>query len=155
VRRLAGCAPDKSLASSNMGNCDVDQSAKKVLVAEDNPALAQVAAFNLERAGHDVVIARNGQEAWMILQEEPFDLVITDQQMPEMSGWELCEAIRASDDHCHTPVMFITAKGLELDRNRLQEELRVNCVFSKPYSPRELVNAVGEILNAELETTPT
>ncbi len=63
---------------------------KRILVADDNAALALVVRFHLEQAGFQVTVARNGKEAWKLLQSQAFDLLVTDQQMPELSGCELC-----------------------------------------------------------------
>ena len=71
--------------------------ALRVLVVEDNSALANVLTFNLKRSGYDVTIARNGREAWDILQNRSADLVVADHQMPEMSGIELCQKIRGHE----------------------------------------------------------
>ena len=134
---------------------DTAGSPRRILVVEDNPALALVAGFNLQRAGYQVTTACNGVEAWGLLGEEPFDLVITDQQMPEMTGSELCEAMRDSEAHARIPVVLLTAKGLELDVRRLKEELGVVRTFSKPYSPSELVEAVHDLLRAVPELSST
>ncbi len=119
---------------------------KRILIVEDNAALLQVARFNIERAGFLVTPAANGRIAWELLCRETFDMVITDQQMPEMNGWELCQMMRESHRHGETHIVFLTAKQLEMDADRLQKELRVSRVLGKPYSPRELVEIVREIL---------
>ena len=118
----------------------------KILVAEDNPALAGVVRFNLERAGFDVTMAANGREAWEIAEHETFDLIVTDQQMPEMTGIELCQQLRQAEMHAKTPVVMLTAKGLELDRQALRDELKVVDVLPKPFSPFELVQTIEECL---------
>lgn len=123
-----------------------DLSAQRILIAEDNRALARVTAFNLRRGGFDVAVVPNGREAWERLGQEHFDLVITDQQMPEMAGLELCAAMRNNDIHASTPIVFLTAKGLELDHRRLEEEFGVNRTYCKPFSPSEIVAGVREIL---------
>jgi CheY-like chemotaxis protein len=117
----------------------------RILLAEDNPALAQVIQFNLERAGYTVVAAGDGQEAWQHLEQGPFDLLITDEQMPRVTGRELCARVRESRNHPEMPVVFLTAKCLELDRQRLEDELRVAQVLGKPFSPRQLVETVRQL----------
>ncbi len=79
-----------------------------ILVAEDTAVLALVIKRTLELAGFTVTVTRNGREAWEKAQAVPFDLIVTDQQMPEMSGSELCEQLRKmeelrrdSHDHDH------------------------------------------------------
>jgi len=124
----------------------------RILLAEDNLALLQVTKFNLQRAGYEVVPAADGREAWQTLQQEEFDAVITDEQMPRMTGRELCETMRASEAHRYIPVIFLTAKCLELDHSRLESELGVSRVLGKPFSPRDLVEIVGQVLFALQES---
>ena len=118
-------------------------------MVEDNAALARVVQFNLERAGFEVVVTNNGRQAFTALQgEASFDLVVTDQQMPVMTGVELCQQMRACERFAHTPVIMLTAKGLELELSQLQRELGISLVLPKPFSPHGLVEAIQELLSA-------
>ena len=121
---------------------------KRILVAEDNAALGGVVRFNLERVGHAVTVARNGRIAWESVKAGQFDLIITDQQMPELTGIEFCRRMRELDNYSNVPVILLTAKGLELELPKLREELGVNAIFSKPFSPVEIVAAVENLLPA-------
>ena len=121
---------------------------RRVLLAEDNPALAQVIKFNLERAGYEVIVVLDGREAWQAMQQEAFDVLVSDQQMPEMTGCELCARMRTMDTHKQTPAVLLTAKCLELDHSRLESALGVARVLGKPFSPRQLVETVGQLLAA-------
>ena len=126
-------------------------SQRKILVVEDNPALASVVRFNLTRAGFDVTVAKNGREAWDALSAgETFEMVVTDHQMPEMTGCELCIKIRQDEKLADLPVIMLTAKGLELELPRLRSELGVLEVFPKPFSPIQLVQTVDEFLNTSV-----
>ncbi len=116
---------------------------RKVLVAEDNPALAAVMRFHLERAALQVDVARDGLEAWERLQRENYALVITDQQMPHLSGCDLCRRMRQDPRLADTPVLLVTAKRLELESSRIQEELGVREVLPKPFSVLGLMEAVN------------
>lgn len=120
---------------------------KKILLAEDNLALGNVVKFNLERAGFTVSYARNGKIAWEMIQDELFDLLITDQQMPEMNGVDLCRNIREDLGDFETPIFMLTAKGLELDRQMLREELGITNTFAKPFSPKSLVKSIEELFS--------
>jgi CheY-like chemotaxis protein len=122
------------------------QTAKKVLVAEDNPALSGVIRFNLSRAGFAVTAARNGREALGAACETQFDIVLTDQQMPEMTGTELCSELRQRNEYRHTPIIMLTAKGLELNIEELRERLGVSAALPKPFSPAELISLVEDCL---------
>lgn len=125
-----------------------DLSLGRILIAEDNRALARVTAFNLRRHGFEVLVAHDGRAAWEQLRRQHFDLVITDQQMPEMTGLDLCAAMRGSEMHARVPIVFLTAKGLELDRRQLEDEFGVSRTYCKPFSPSEIVAGVREILDA-------
>lgn len=126
----------------------MDRDGKKLLVAEDNTALASVLRFNLERAGFQVTVALNGRLAWEYAQDEQFDLIVTDQQMPEMTGCEFCRHLRETEAYRETPVIMLTAKGMELELPKLREELGISATFLKPFSPREIIQAVQDHLAA-------
>ena len=117
--------------------------AKSILVAEDSPALAAVIKFNLQQAGHEVTVACNGQEAWTYAQVGQFDLVVTDHQMPIMSGLELCEKLRSEQQYVDTPVLMLTAKALEIDFEAIRQRLGISALLSKPFSPSEVVRLVA------------
>ena len=128
---------------------------RRILVAEDNAALASVVRFNLQRAGFQVTVACNGRVAWEAAQEEVFDLIVTDQQMPEMSGCELCAKLRAIDEYRETPMIMLTAKGMELELPRLKSELGIAATFLKPFSPSEIVRAVeGQLESVSESVSP-
>lgn len=118
---------------------------KRVLVAEDNAALARVIAVTLRREGFEVVSARNGDEAWRLTQGGAFDLIVTDQQMPLMTGLELCERLRESPAHRDTPVILLTAKGLELEREGVRDRYGVAELLLKPFSPAALAALATEV----------
>jgi DNA-binding response OmpR family regulator len=120
---------------------------KRVLVAEDNAALAGVIRFNLSRAGFEAVTARNGREALDVASRTTFDLVLTDEQMPEMCGTLLCHELRKRKEYITTPIIMLTAKGLELDIEELRKQLGVSATLPKPFSPAELVSLVEECLS--------
>lgn len=118
----------------------------QILVAEDNMALASVVRFNLERVGMHAVVARNGLEAWNHLQHEAFDFLVTDHQMPQMSGCDLCRRMRADPRFANTQIIMLTSKGLELELPRLRDELGILAVFPKPFSPLEIVRVIQSSL---------
>ena len=118
----------------------------KALVVEDNAALARVTQFGLTRAGFDARTAVNGRQALELACSESFDIIISDHQMPEMMGLELCRRLRSTPEYVHTPIILLTAKGMELELSTLQRELDVSAVFPKPFSPAELVSAACRLL---------
>lgn len=131
---------------------------RHVLVAEDNMATANAIRFNLKKAGLKVTVARCGKSARKLLDQDDFDLVVTDFQMPGMTGGELCKQMAEDPRLADIPVILLTAKTHETD---LTYELEVmsgmgmlplRTIMSKPFSPRELVQKVRAYLRAEAGT---
>jgi CheY-like chemotaxis protein len=114
----------------------------QILLAEDNSAMANVMRFNLERIGAEVAMAQHGKEAIELLQTRDFDLLVTDLQMPQMSGDELCRFLRQQPEWADLPIVLCSAKGLETSTRKLVEECGIRKVFFKPFSPQELVSYV-------------
>ena len=127
----------------------MNNSARSALVAEDNAALRRVITFTLRKAGFEVTAACNGQVAWEAAEQASFDLVVTDQQMPNVTGLELIERLRSSDNNAETPVVLLTAKGLELEADKVRDEYGVAMMLTKPFSPSQL----GEVAE-QLATQP-
>jgi CheY-like chemotaxis protein len=117
---------------------------KRILFADDNRAIATVVEFVLEQAGFEVVVVYSGREAWDLLQREPFDLLITDQQMPEMTGSELCQRIRDDWQLAALPIFMLSGK--ELEHLNFREQFNLRGILPKPFSPRELIVRVQECL---------
>jgi CheY-like chemotaxis protein len=68
--------------------------------------------------------------------------------MPEMTGLELCRRLRATVEYAHTPIVLLTAKGLELELPALQRELNISAIFPKPFSPSEVVSTACQLLDS-------
>jgi DNA-binding response OmpR family regulator len=116
---------------------------KRILVVDDEPNMILGLKDNLEFEGYEVLTATNGREGLALLLQEEFDLVFLDVMMPEMSGFEVCKKVRANG--IHTPVIFLTAKGEEIDKV-LGLELGADDYITKPFSLRELLARVKAIL---------
>lgn len=112
---------------------------RKVLVAEDSFALANLLEFVLTNAGFDVAIFRTGAAAYAAVLDCSFDLILLDQQMPKMTGVEVLQGLRAAGPNQETPVFLCTAKVHELDLEELTRALNLAGVFHKPFSPKDLV----------------
>ncbi|WP_046213735.1 response regulator transcription factor [Paenibacillus wulumuqiensis] len=119
----------------------------RILIAEDEPALRFLLLETLEDEGYQVTEAEDGGLAREKLAEEPYDLIILDYMMPEATGIEVCEWLRASDNvNMDKPVILLTAKAQEKDRIRA-EQAGVTLYISKPFSPLQLLDAVEELLS--------
>ncbi len=124
----------------------MEERVKRALIVDDNIALARITQFALKGAGLETETACNGRVAFELALESHFDIVITDQQMPEMTGVELCQRLREEPAYAHCPIILLTAKGLELELHRLREELGISATFAKPFSPSAIVKSVSELL---------
>jgi len=120
---------------------------KRVLLCDDEIHILRAAEFKIKRAGHDVRIASNGEEAWELIQEQTPDIVITDCQMPRLDGVGLVRRMRQTDTTEAIPVYMLTAKGFELSHEELKNELNVLDVIAKPFSPRELLARVEDVFS--------
>lgn len=123
---------------------------KRALIVDDNVALARVTQFALDGAGFETQTAYNGRLALEAALKTSFDIVITDQQMPEMTGVELCRELRDLPEYAKKPIILLTAKGLELELPRLREELGIDATFAKPFSPSAIVKACTELLSGRV-----
>ncbi len=99
----------------------------------------------LEKASHSVVVAGNGREALLRLEEQPFDLVVMDVQMPEMDGFEATAAIREKEKRTgeHMPIIAMTAHAMTGDRERCIAA-GMDSYITKPISASALLNLVAE-----------
>ena len=86
----------------------------KILVCEDEKDLNRFVCLSLRNAGYEAVAAFDGEEALSKLDEEQFDLILTDIMMPKMDGYELCENVRAFSKEL--PIIFMTAKDDKLSK---------------------------------------
>jgi len=119
-----------------------------LLVVEDDPHLAQLLGYNLERAGFKCHVSSTGEEALQQLVRKSFDLVLLDVMLPGIDGFEVCRQIRQNQLFRDLPIIMLTAKGEEIDRI-LGFELGIDDYVVKPFSPRELILRIRAILKRD------
>jgi len=122
---------------------------KRVLLCDDEIHILRAAEFKLKKAGYDVRIAGDGQEAWEAIEQQKPDILVTDCQMPRLDGFGLVQRVRENPDTESLPVLMLTAKGFELSHDELAEKWNVIAVIAKPFSPRELLQKVNTVLSKE------
>jgi two-component system phosphate regulon response regulator PhoB len=118
----------------------------RLLIVEDDEALIELLGYNLTAAGHTWRVARSGEEALLMLEEEEADLVVLDWMLPGgMSGIEICRRIRARPATRGLPVLMLTARGEEPDRIRGLATGADDYVV-KPFSVAELTARIEALL---------
>jgi two-component system phosphate regulon response regulator PhoB len=129
----------------------------RILVIEDEKDIQDVLEYNLRQAGHKVNLASTGQDGLKLAREKKPDLVLLDLMLPDMSGTEVCKALKQDTVTRDVQVLILTAKGEEIDRV-VGFEIGADDYVVKPFSVRELVLRIQAILrrvSGELDNTPT
>ena len=116
-----------------------------ILLVEDEPAIQELLAANLARAGHHVVRASDAETAQRIVREALPDLVLLDWMLPGASGIEFARRLRADERTREIPIIMLTARGEEQDKVT-GLEIGADDYVTKPFSPRELVARIKAVL---------
>ena len=117
----------------------------KMLLVEDDAALAELLVYHFKREDFDVKQTPDGEEALLLAQESPPDIVLLDWMVEGLSGIEVCRRLRRMPETANVPIIMLTARGEEEDRVR-GLETGADDYVTKPFSPRELVARVGAVL---------
>jgi two-component system, OmpR family, alkaline phosphatase synthesis response regulator PhoP len=112
--------------------------AKKILIVDDEKDIVQMLKYNIEKEGYAVLTALNGNRALEQARENKPDLILLDVMMPEMDGWEVCKQLMRDEKTARIPVIFLTAKGSEVDEV-VGLELGADDYIIKPISIRKLI----------------
>lgn len=124
----------------------------RVLVVEDEPAQREVLAYNLEAEGYSVAKAENGDEALLLFDENPPDVVVLDWMLPGVSGIEVCRRLKSKPESRSVPIIMLSARSEEVDRVRGLETGADDYVV-KPYSVVELMARVRSQLRRSRPAT--
>ena len=116
-----------------------------VLVMEDEDALATLVQYNLEKEGYKVVVAADGEEGMLQIDERLPDLVLLDWMLPKLSGIEVCRRIRGRPETRNLPIIMLTARGEETDRVR-GLDTGADDYMTKPFSMTELIARIRAVL---------
>jgi two-component system phosphate regulon response regulator PhoB len=120
-------------------------SKKKLLLVEDDKALAELLIWHFERADFDVTRTGDGEEALLLAEESTPDVMILDWMIEGISGLEVCRRLRRKSHTANVPIIMLTARGEESDRVR-GLEVGADDYVTKPFSPRELMARVAAVL---------
>lgn len=118
---------------------------KKVLLIEDEPNIIEAISFILMRDGWDVKTHSNGHDAMEAVRSREADLIILDVMLPGRSGFDILKDIRADAALGETPVLMLTARGQDRDRE-MAERVGVNRFMTKPFSNADVLDAVRSLV---------
>ncbi len=121
--------------------------AKKILIVDDEPNIVMSLEFLMKKAGFEVAVAVDGEEALAQVGRVNPDLVLLDVMMPKKSGYEVCEALRADPARAGMKIVMLTAKGRETEVAKGMA-LGADAYVTKPFSTKDLVTQVTELLGA-------
>ncbi|WP_375396245.1 phosphate regulon transcriptional regulator PhoB [uncultured Sphingomonas sp.] len=117
----------------------------KMLLVEDDAALAELLVWHFRREDFDITQTPDGEEALLLVKEATPDIVLLDWMVEGLSGIEVCRRLRRMPETANVPIIMLTARGEEEDRVR-GLETGADDYVTKPFSPRELVARVGAVL---------
>jgi two-component system phosphate regulon response regulator PhoB len=118
---------------------------ERILLVEDEPDIAEVLQYNLEKEGFQVELARRGDTGLEAIRREPPDLIVLDLMLPGIDGLELTRLLKRDGATSRLPIVMLTARSEEVDRI-VGLELGADDYIPKPFSPREVVLRVKAVL---------
>jgi DNA-binding response OmpR family regulator len=118
---------------------------RRILIADDEPNIVVSLEYLMKREGHAVSVARDGREALAAIRRDRPDLVLLDVMMPAMSGFDVCQAVRADPALAGVRILMLTAKGRDTDLAK-GTALGADAYVTKPFSTQELAARVRELL---------
>ncbi|MBI1276817.1 MAG: response regulator [Anaerolineaceae bacterium] len=118
-----------------------------ILIAEDERDIRDLIQFTLMFAGHKITAAANGAEALELAPKVKPDLIMMDVRMPKMTGYEACREMKKIDEIKHVPVIFLSAKGQDEEKQTGIDAGAVAYIL-KPFAPDDLTRQIAEILKA-------
>lgn len=121
---------------------------QRLVIIEDEKDIVELVRYNLRKEGFEVQAFQRGKEGLDFLRRNPVDLVLLDILLPDADGFEICRRLRADARMAFLPVIFLTAKGEEIDRV-LGLEIGADDYVVKPFSPRELVARIKAVLRRQ------
>ncbi len=121
------------------------EDSRTVLVVDDEIHIQTVVAIKLRNNGFNVITASDGQEGYEKALEHKPDLIVSDFQMPRLTGLEMIEKIRGEKAGVSIPVVMLTARGFAIEKEQ-RENLNIAECLSKPFSPKELLRTIEDVL---------
>ncbi len=117
---------------------------KRILFVDDEPDILRVAVFRLKQAGHEIITAVDGRQAWDLTQKIMPDLIFLDIQIPFMNGIEICMKIKSDQKLKNIPVILFTASVQDIEERTKQAG--ANDYLIKPFSPQQLLEKTNKFI---------
>ncbi len=121
---------------------------RKVIVIDDEPFILMMIEDKLKKAGIQVIALRESKNALPVIRREKPDLVILDWMMPEVSGIDICRAVKSDAELKDIPVFLLTAKGQDADK-QIGLQCGASMYITKPFSPKALLEIVNNVMNGK------
>ena len=117
----------------------------KILIVDDEPNIVVPLQFLMEQNGYQTLVAQSGEEALEAISKEEPDLVLLDIMLPGIDGFEVCEIVRLKPEWRHIRIIFLTAKGRDVDIAKGMV-LGADEYITKPFSNQQIIDAVTKLL---------
>ncbi|HVY19282.1 MAG TPA: response regulator [Bauldia sp.] len=128
------------------------QISASILIADDDPNILRALTFLMERQGHRVRTAADGQEALVAVAESPPNLLLLDLMMPRGNGYEVCRTLRASPEYNNVRIVMLTARGQDNDQ-RTGLAAGADAYVTKPFAINDVVDCVSAMLAKQREVS--
>ena len=120
---------------------------KKILIVDDEPNIVMSLEFLVSKAGFDIAVATDGEEALRKVQTERPDMVLLDVMMPKKSGYEVCELLRADPANSGLKIVMLSARGRDTDIAK-GLALGADAYITKPFSTKDLLAKIEQLVNS-------
>lgn len=121
-----------------------------ILLADDEPHITHIIALKLKRAGYEVMVVEDGEMAFKAAIEHRPSAIVTDLQMPYLSGIELAEQLAGNERGKNIPIILLTARGYAVEE-QLDRLPSIKKLLSKPFSAKDLLNDINTLLENRSE----
>jgi CheY-like chemotaxis protein len=125
---------------------------RRILLADDEAYVTSVISHKLQQLGDDVIVASDGQEAFELASQHRPDIVVSDFQMPVLSGFEMALLLKRCEQTTMIPVLMLTARGHLLSEPELAQT-NIRALLSKPFSAKALLGKIEELIGPPKKNT--
>jgi CheY-like chemotaxis protein len=125
-----------------------ERASPRILVVDDDPVILRLLQVNFRLEGYEVLTASRGDEALRVAKEQHPEVIVLDVMMPGIDGYEVCRQLKEDPDTAAAPVIFLSARAQDADRDR-GYALGVVAYVTKPFDPGQLVDVVRRATGAD------